>query len=230
MRSRTLAIAVVGLTGIVGACASDDDSTVAAPSETEIDRGAIDDAGGEGEEAPHNEADVAFAQMMIPHHEQAVVMSQLAPDRAEDEQVLELAEQIEAAQAPEIEEMTGWLEDWGEEVGGHDMDDMDMEEGEDMGDMDMEEGEDMGDMDMDDSSMPGMMSDEEMTELEGLSGAAFDVMFLEMMIAHHEGALEMAETEIADGEFPDAIALAETIIETQEAEIEEMEGLLAELA
>jgi len=219
MRSRTLAIAVVGLTGIVGACAPDEDSTVAAPSETETDRGAIDDTGGEGEEASHNEADVAFAQMMIPHHEQAVVMSQLAPDRAEDEQVLELAEQIEAAQAPEIEEMTGWLEDWGEEVGGHDM-----------GDMDMEEGEDMGDMDMDDSSMPGMMSDEEMTELEGLSGAEFDVMFLEMMTAHHEGALEMAETEIADGEFPDAIALAETIIETQQAEIEEMEGLLADLA
>ena len=219
MRSRTLAIAVVGLTGIVGACAPDEDSTVAAPSETETDRGAIDDTGGEGEEASHNEADVAFAQMMIPHHEQAVEMSQLAPDRAEDEQVLELAEQIEAAQAPEIEEMTGWLEDWGEEVGGHDMDDMDSEEG-----------EDMGDMDMDDSSMPGMMSDEEMTELEGLSGAEFDVMFLEMMTAHHEGALEMAETEIADGEFPDAIALAETIIESQEAEIEEMEGLLAELA
>ncbi len=215
MRSRVLAIVVVGLTGIVGACASDDDSTVATP-DSEIDRGSIDDTGGEGEEAPHNEADVAFAQMMIPHHEQAVEMSQLAPDRAEDEQVLELAEQIEAAQAPEIEEMTGWLEDWGEEVGGHDMGEMDTEEGEDM--------------EMDDSSMPGMMSDEEMTELEGLSGAEFDVMFLEMMTAHHEGALEMAETEIADGEFPDAIALAETILETQQAEIEEMAGLLAELA
>ncbi|MBA2496868.1 MAG: DUF305 domain-containing protein [Acidimicrobiia bacterium] len=226
MRSRALAIAVVGLTGIVGACASDDDSTVATPTESETDRGSTDEAGGEAEEAPHNEADVAFAQMMIPHHEQAVEMSQLAPDRAEDERVLELAEQIEAAQAPEIEEMTGWLESWGEDVGGHDMGDM--EEGEDMGDM--EEGEDMGDMDMDDSSMPGMMSDEEMTELEALSGAEFDVMFLEMMTAHHEGALEMAETEIADGEFPDAIALAETIIETQQAEIEEMEGLLADLA
>lgn len=218
MRSRALALAVVGLTGFVGACASDDDSTVAAP-ETETDRGATGEAGAEGEEAPHNEADVAFAQMMIPHHEQAVEMSQLAPDRAEDERVLELAEEIEAAQAPEIEQMTGWLEDWGEEAGGHDM-----------GDMDMEEGEDMGDMDMDDSSMPGMMSDEEMTELEAASGAEFDVMFLEMMTAHHEGALEMAETEIADGEFPDAIALAETILETQQAEIDEMAGLLADLA
>ena len=71
-----------------------------------------------------------------------------------------------------------------------------------------------------------MMSAEDMEALMGASGADFDRMFLEMMIVHHEGALEMAETQIADGEFPDAIALAERIVDTQQAEIDEMNGIL----
>ena len=63
-----------------------------------------------------NDADVAFATDMIPHHQQAVQMAELAADRAGSDQVRQLAEDIEAAQGPEIDTMTGWLDDWGQEV------------------------------------------------------------------------------------------------------------------
>jgi uncharacterized protein (DUF305 family) len=186
---RLLAIGLVGLGGLLTAACGDDDDAAVGSSDTEA-------------VAEHNDADVTFAQDMIPHHRQAVEMADLAVDRAEDERVLDLAERIKAAQDPEIQEMTGWLEDWDEEVpaeGEHSMD-----------------------------GMTGMMSDEDMTALEAASGAEFDEMFLTMMITHHQGAVEMATTEIADGQAPEAIALAEAIIEAQEAEIAEMQALLGE--
>jgi uncharacterized protein (DUF305 family) len=190
MRTRTLlAVGLIGLVGLVGAaCSSDDDSSTV---------GAGDTAG------EHNDADVTFAQDMIPHHRQAVEMAKLATDRAEDPRVLDLASRIEGAQDPEIEEMTGWLEDWDEDVpaeGGH---------------------ESM-------TGMSGMMSAEDMDALEAASGTEFDRMFLTMMIEHHEGAVDMANTELDDGQFADALALARKIISAQEAEIAEMQGILAE--
>jgi len=191
---RALPVAL-GLTLILGAaCSSDDDAS----SESNGDASAA-----------HNDADVEFAQMMIPHHDQAVEMAQLAPDRAESTEVKDLAMRIKEAQAPEIDQMEGWLADWDEEAGG------------DMGEMD--------DSESMDHSGSGMMSDQEMTDLEDASGAEFDRLFLEMMLAHHTGAVEMAETEIDEGEFPDALALAEGIKSTQEAEIAEMETLLEDL-
>ena len=156
-----------------------------------------------------NDADVAFAQGMIPHHEQAVEMAQLAADRAESDEVKELAADIEAAQAPEIEKLTTWLDAWGADPADRSM-----------------EGMDHGDMGDDSNGMSGMMSEEDMTMLEDASGAEFDQMFLEMMIEHHKGAVDMAETEVAEGQNPDAIAMANEIISTQEAEIEQMEQLL----
>lgn len=158
--------------------------------------------------AEFNDADVAFAQGMIPHHQQAVEMADLAETRAESQEVKALAAQIRDAQDPEIEQMSAWLEEWGEPV-----------ESTDSG---MDDGE-MGGMTMD-----GMMTDAQMTDLEGASGAAFDTMFLEMMIDHHGGAIGMAKMEIADGSNPDAIALAEAIASAQEAEIETMQALLDE--
>lgn len=155
-----------------------------------------------------NDADVTFAQGMIPHHEQAVEMAELATDRAESDDVKRLAADIEAAQAPEIEQLTTWLEQWGAEAPSGAMDHGDMGHGDSGGDM------------------SGMMTEEDMTMLEGAQGADFDRAFLEMMVVHHEGAVEMAETEVADGENPDAIEMAETIISTQEAEIAEMRELL----
>jgi uncharacterized protein (DUF305 family) len=153
----------------------------------------------------HNDADVTFAQQMIPHHQQAIEMSELAETRAVSPEVKDLAADIKGAQDPEIETMTGWLENWGENVPGTD---------------------EHGGHDMSSDDMPGMMSAEEMAEFESASGPAFDRMFLTMMIEHHEGAIDMAKTEQEDGEFPDAVALAEEIEKAQTAEIATMNELL----
>jgi len=188
--------ALVGGILVLAGCADrgETPSTVRTPTESPAARQSF------------NDADVTFAQQMIPHHEQAIDMALVAQERAENAQVRELAAAIEEAQGPEIATMTGWLEAWGEDVPA--------ETG----------GMDHGGMSTDD--MPGMMSDQEMDSLAAMSGAAFDEMFLTMMIAHHEGAIEMARTEQADGENPEAIALAEKIEADQAAEIDTMRGLL----
>ena len=157
-----------------------------------------------------DDADVAFAQGMLPHHQQAVEMAQLAADRAADPRVEDLAARIEAAQAPEIETLSGWLDAWGAEATGT-----------------ASGGMDHGSTGP--GEMGGMMSDEDMESLAATSGAEFDRMFLEMMIVHHDGAVEMATAQAAEGRNPDAIAMAEQIRDTQNAEIAEMRQLLAEL-
>lgn len=162
-----------------------------------------------GSGAEFNDADVAFATAMIPHHAQALVMVDMTMGKDLDPELAALTEQIRAAQTPEIETMTDWLTDWDQPVPETARDHANSHD----------------DMDMGDSDMPGMMSGEELDELEAASGPEFEAMWLEMMTEHHEGAVEMAETEIEDGKFPDAIALAEEIVEGQTAEIEQMEQL-----
>ena len=166
----------------------------------------------------HNDADVTFASDMITHHAQALSMVDLTIDRPLDPEVQALAEGIREAQGPEIETMADWLTEWGEDVpetmrdhvnGGHDMDDM---------------SDNMDGMDHDD--MPGMMSAEEFDELESSSDAEFQDMWLEMMIEHHEGAVEMAQTEQEDGRFKDGVDLAGQVVTTQTAEIDAMKNLL----
>ncbi|MCO7222332.1 DUF305 domain-containing protein [Klenkia sp. PcliD-1-E] len=164
-------------------------------------------------DATFNAADVTFAQGMVPHHEQAVEMAELVPDRSTDPQVLDLAQRIQAAQGPEIEILDGWLREWGATAGGEGVD---------------HSGTDHSGMDQ--SAMGGMMSEEDMTALEGLSGTEFDRMWLQMMLEHHTGAVGMAQTEIADGEDPDALAMAQEIRDSQSAEITEMEQLLQDLS
>ena len=168
-----------------------------------------------------NDADVEFASDMIQHHAQAVQMVVMTQGRSLDPEFQQLTEQIRAAQVPEIETMSDWLTAWGEEVpptsldhanAGHDMDDM---------------SESMEDMDMGD--MPGAMTADDLDDLENAAASAFEEMWLEMMIEHHEGAVEMAQDEQEDGANPAAQDLAATIIETQEAEIETMERMLDEL-
>ena len=166
------------------------------------------------ESAEFDNADVTFVQGMIPHHRGALAMAQMADGRAEDPRVTELAHRIEAAQEPEIETMTGWLEEWGEPLPE--------EAGDSMGSMDH------GSMDMGGMDMEGI-SAEDMAALEAALGPEFDRVWLEMMVIHHRGAVEMAQTEIAEGSNADAVALAEEIADSQAAEIEEMETLLAEL-
>ena len=167
-----------------------------------------DDATGDAT-SDFNQADITFAQQMIPHHEQAIEMAEMAQGRASSDEVLELAKTIEAAQGPEIDTMQSWLETWGEEVPSGDMGGMDH-----------------GDMGSDSGDMAGMMDEDEMNALMAASGPDWDRMFLEMMIEHHEGAIEMAEVEVDQGENPDAVALAEKIISDQQAEITQMQQLL----
>ncbi|MCI4063938.1 DUF305 domain-containing protein [Micromonospora sp. R77] len=163
-----------------------------------------------GASASFGAADVMFAQMMIPHHQQAVEMADLAATRAADPEVKKLAGEIRAAQAPEIATMTGWLGTWGAPVpaasAGH--------------------GTSMPAMD---HGMPGMMSDADMAKLTAASGADFDRQFLTMMIAHHEGAITMAQEETAKGANADAKALAERIVTAQQGEIATMKKILDRL-
>jgi uncharacterized protein (DUF305 family) len=155
--------------------------------------------------AVFNDADVMFAQMMIPHHEQAVEMAELADGRSSDPEVKDLAAKIKAAQEPEIQTMRGWLTAWG----------MPMPSG------DMDHGMDHG--------MPGMMSGEQMAKLEAAKGAAFDRLFSELMIEHHNGAIEMARTEQDQGTNPEAKELAKTIETAQQAEVAQMQRILDRL-
>lgn len=155
----------------------------------------------------HNDADVAFVQGMIPHHTQAVAMSQLVDGRASAPEVIELAKQIEQAQGPEITQMQGFLTSWNVAAAPTDT----------MGGM-----TGMGGT----SGMSGMMTDQQMQQLQSTNGAAFDRMFLQMMTQHHTGAVDMAQTELRDGRNPEAKALAQKIIDAQQAEIATMKQLL----
>ncbi|MFJ4786676.1 DUF305 domain-containing protein [Streptomyces sp. NPDC088794] len=147
----------------------------------------------------HNAQDVSFAQGMIPHHQEALEMASLAADRASSAQVKSLASRIEKAQDPEIRTMSGWLKAWGEKPG-------------------MNHSEH--------SRMPGMMADQDMTELKKASGTAFDTMFLTMMTEHHQGAVTMANTEKSKGGYGPAKDMAGDIVTGQTAEIAEMKKLL----
>lgn len=184
----------------------------AAPPSSMMSGGMMSDES--SDTASHNDADVAFAQQMIVHHQGAIAMADLAPTRADSQQVKDLAAQIKAAQAPEIEQMTGWLQAWG----ATDTDANGMPNA--TGDM----GSGMSGMDHDDA--PGMMSDDQMAELTSASGAEFDRLFLQQMIVHHQGAIDMADTEIAQGSNTTALTLAESIKTSQAAEIAVMQQLL----
>ena len=156
-----------------------------------------------------NKADQKFVQEMIPHHEQAVVMSEMVNNVEVSGETAALATEIISAQASEIELMKGFLSEWG--VGS-----------------DPSSDPHAGHMMSGDESH-GMMTDEELAELENSVGADFEKMWLTMMLAHHKGAIKMAETVIADGKDPRVKTLAETIISAQQKEIELIDSLLANL-
>jgi uncharacterized protein (DUF305 family) len=154
----------------------------------------------------HNDGDVMFAQHMIPHHQQAVEMSDtLLAKQGIDPRVTELANQIKAAQGPEIQQMQGWLTQWGTPsmppMSGH------------------------GDM----PGMSGMMSEQDMSALKDAQGVDASKLFLTQMIAHHEGAITMAQSEIKDGQYPPAVEMARAIVTSQQQEIDTMNGILASL-
>ena len=214
MRARLLGGVVAAAAAVTLAAGCSDSSTpatapTAAPAATSAPRAPA--AAGTPISAEHDAADVAFAQGMIPHHSQAIAMSSQAPSRAAAQEVRALAGTIEQAQAPEIEQMNQMLAAWGApapQPGATSMPGM--------------PGMPMGGM-----AMPGMMDAGQMQQLSTLSGPAFDRAFLQMMIEHHTGAVQMAQTEVAQGQNPQAKALAQSIIADQQSEIVQMQALLS---
>ncbi|MEX0172931.1 DUF305 domain-containing protein [Streptomyces sp. LMG1-1-1.1] len=204
------AVAAAGL--LLSACGTDDAmngmdhggksasaTASATPSASATASGAAAEAGAPG---AFNDADVMFAQMMIPHHEQALEMAELAAGRAEDPEVKKLVAAVERAQDPEITKMKAWLKGWGKpESAGH--------------------GSGHG--------MPGMMSEQDMKDLAAVKGKAFDRKFAELMIAHHEGAVAMAEDERKNGGNATAKALADDVVRTQSEEISALRKILDRL-
>ena len=148
--------------------------------------------------AVHNADDVMFAQMMIPHHQQAVELSAMVPERSTNPAVVKLAATISGEQQPEITAMKALLVQWDvrPDAGDHGM------------------------------AMQGMVDDATMAKLQSLKGAEFDTLWLQSMISHHQGAIEMANTEIAKGESADMITMAKNIVTAQQAEIDQMKQML----
>lgn len=160
----------------------------------------------------HNDADVMFAQHMIPHHQQAVEMSDIVlSEQGVDPRVTDLATRIKAAQGPEITQMQDWLGQWGNPP---------------MPPMGSSEGHSMDGMSGD---AMGMMSNEQMTTLKNAKGVEASKLFLTGMITHHEGAISMAQNEIKGGKFAPAVEMARSIVTTQQQEIDTMKSILATL-
>jgi len=184
----TLAAAIV--LSSCGTAAKEDHSTLASGTST-------------GAAAAHDADDVQFAQMMIPHHQQAVEVAAMVPDRSNNPDVIALAAKIAGEQQPEIDTMKALLLQWNV----------------DPNEMSHESGH-AG------MAMAGMVNDATMVRLDSLKGASFDMLWLQSMISHHQGAIEMAKTEIADGKSADLITLAKNIVAAQQAEIDQMKQML----
>ena len=181
-------LAIVGSAITVSAC-----STAATPGTTGSSSSAS---------AAFNKADISFATDMAAHHQQAVEMSQMLLDKSDiDPRVVTLAQEIKAAQDPEIMKMKSWLSDWGQKSGS-----------------------------MSGMNMGGtLMSDSDMNDLKSSTGLAASKLFLTQMTVHHKSALVMAKTEVDSGKNADAVGLAKNIIATQTTEITTMSDILASL-
>jgi uncharacterized protein (DUF305 family) len=147
--------------------------------------------------AAANDADVTFTQNMIPHHQQAIEMAELIDSRTRRPELRTLAERIAASQGREVTLMQGWLQAWGKPAAPH--------------------------MDHGGMHMPGMMREAEMRQLMATRQQNFDLLFLELMSAHHQGAIEMATTELRDGSLPQVKRLAQQIIDDQQTEIDQFQ-------
>lgn len=220
VRTRLLVPTVVVAAALVlGACSSGDHDSMDDMSSSDsggMAMGSEDPSGAAStldipDGADFNATDVAFARGMIPHHGQAVQMADMALDVSTNAEVRALADQIKAAQSPEIEQLTAWLTAWGQDAPDPNAmmeDEMNQSDG---------------------MVMSGMMSAADMARLGNSAGTEFDRMFLEMMVVHHEGAIEMAEQELDEGKYQPTKDLAAAVIAGQQAEIGEMNALLAAL-
>jgi uncharacterized protein (DUF305 family) len=183
---------------LVAGCGSDTGTDDQAPSTA--DSGALTGEDPEDAEERGNEADVTFVAGMIPHHQGAIEMAALVEDRTDRQELVDLADEIIEVQAAEVEMLEGMLD----RLGGQ-----------------------PADADADHGAM-GMPDHDGMAELEAAEGEAFDRRFLELMIVHHEGAVDMAEEVLAEGEDAEVAVLAEDVIAAQEAEIDQMRRWLEE--
>ncbi len=199
-------VAIVSAVALAG-CGSSSSESSAGSSQTTVTAPSTGPAASDSADASFNDADVAFAQNMISHHQQAIEMASLAldPTSGASREVTDLAQRIKAAQDPEVSMMSGWLDHWHQPMT-----------------MDSAAGHDMGSM----HSAEGMMSSEDIDQLMQLSGAEFDRAWLEGMIEHHRGAITMAEQIKDEGDNPDVLALADQVITAQQAEVDEMTNLL----
>lgn len=147
----------------------------------------------------YDDADIAFLQGMLPHHQEAIEMAELVADRTDRPELNDLADDIIASQSEEIDKIETMLRESGEEVPA----------------------EDAG-MDMGEEEPMGGMSEEEMKALMDAGGEDFDRMFTRMMIQHHQEAVQMANDVLTEGQHPDVAELAQAIIDEQQAEIDKM--------
>jgi uncharacterized protein (DUF305 family) len=170
--------------------------------------------------AGFNDQDVDFATNMIPHHQQAVEMAALVPDRSTNPAVLKLAADISAAQGPEIETLKVFLVQW--KQGSDTPQDSPAPSGA-PDDPNAHQGHDGMDPSM---NMQGMVDAAAIAKLASLKGPEFDKLWMQSMISHHEGAIEMANAEIAGGANVDAKNLAQQIVTAQQGEITQMKQML----
>ncbi|MFE9249132.1 DUF305 domain-containing protein [Streptomyces sp. NPDC007088] len=201
-----LALALTGCdSGAEGADAKPDaaaggPSVIAPGRPGEAARTLSPQAARKSEDDSPNSADFRYVTRMIEHHEQALTLTGLVPDRAGSGAVERLARRIAAAQGPETEAMKGWLANNGgkdkQRSGGHDH-----------------------------ASMPGMATPEQLRTLRAARGAAFDKLFLKLMIAHHEGAVTMATEVLAQGNNLQVEEMADDVVSQQSSEIHRMRGL-----
>lgn len=204
MKRHTTAASLVGLLTVsltLVSCAEADPET----EETGAHNGHTTEA----TDSEYNEADMEYVSGMVAHHQQAVEMADILLEKeGTDSDVAALAEDIRAAQQPEIDQMESWLEGWGHEP---------------------DEDGDHGTHDAQGDGHEGMMSEQDLDKLEAADGEDASRLFLEQMIVHHEGAVSMADEHLDSGENPDALELSENVIADQSAEIEQMEEMLDSL-
>jgi uncharacterized protein (DUF305 family) len=201
IRQRMLTIGAAALAALVTLTACSSTNNQAATSSTTSASSSARSSSAPGTQ-PHNQADVAFAQDMIPHHQQAIEMSDIILGKQGiDPRVVQLANQIKAAQGPEIQQMQSWLSQWGQPT------------------VSMAPG----------TVMPGMLHDQDITALQNAQRADASKLFLSGMIGHHQGAIAMAQDEIKSGQYPPAIALAHSIVTSQQQQITTMQGILDSL-
>ena len=163
---------------------------------------AIGLAGACGGGSDHNAQDVSFARDMVPHHQQAVTMADLALTQSTNPQVQDLATRIKLAQGQEISLLNAWLAEWDEQATDH--------------------AEHSGGG----KGSKGMVSGADLGALETAQGPEFDRLFLRHMTAHHRGALEMAKAQLDGGRYEPAKVLAREITAAQQREITEMAQIL----